>query len=97
MLLKKGYGLECDWWSLGAIMFEMLVGYPPFYSGNLTHSCIRKQQPIDCLTMCHILHMTLSTRLGRTAFLLPGCHHRRLPITYTLASLNTVVVGMSLL
>ena len=35
VLQKKGYGLECDWWSLGAIMFEMMVGYPPFYSGAL--------------------------------------------------------------
>ncbi|PHT71053.1 Serine/threonine-protein kinase CTR1 [Capsicum annuum] len=32
VLLKKVYGCECDWWPLGAIMYEILVGYPPFYS-----------------------------------------------------------------
>ena len=30
----KGYGKECDWWSLGAIFFECLVGYAPFCSDN---------------------------------------------------------------
>ncbi|XP_021895882.1 serine/threonine-protein kinase 38-like [Carica papaya] len=29
VLLKRGYGMECDWWSLGAIMFEMLVDIHP--------------------------------------------------------------------
>jgi serine/threonine protein kinase len=32
IFLQKGYGNECDWWSLGTIMFECLVGYPPFCS-----------------------------------------------------------------
>ncbi|KAL3825320.1 hypothetical protein ACJIZ3_021349 [Penstemon smallii] len=39
VLLKKGYGIECDWWSLGAIMYEMLVGYPPFYSDDPISTC----------------------------------------------------------
>ncbi|XP_031373133.1 serine/threonine-protein kinase 38-like [Punica granatum] len=39
VLLKKGYGMECDWWSLGAIMYEMLLGYPPFFSDDPIMTC----------------------------------------------------------
>ncbi|KAM7519656.1 hypothetical protein LguiB_018618 [Lonicera macranthoides] len=39
VLLKKGYSTECDWWSLGAIMYEMLIGYPPFYSNDPITTC----------------------------------------------------------
>ncbi|EEB09134.1 AGC/PKA protein kinase Pka1 [Schizosaccharomyces japonicus yFS275] len=30
----KPYNKAVDWWSLGILLFEMLAGYPPFYSNN---------------------------------------------------------------
>jgi len=32
VFVQTGYDKCCDWWSLGVIMFEMLIGYPPFCS-----------------------------------------------------------------
>lgn len=33
--LKQGYDEAVDWWSLGVIFYEMVFGYPPFYSNDL--------------------------------------------------------------
>ena len=41
VLKKKGYGPEIDWWSVGVIFFEMLVGYAPFCSKETSEVCYK--------------------------------------------------------
>ncbi|KAL7270254.1 Serine/threonine-protein kinase [Rhizina undulata] len=41
IFLHNGYSQECDWWSLGTIMFECLVGWPPFCAED-AHETYRK-------------------------------------------------------
>ncbi len=37
----QGYSFDCDWWSLGTIMFECLIGWPPFCADD-PHDTYRK-------------------------------------------------------
>lgn len=39
VFMQLGYNETVDWWSVGIIMYEMLVGYPPFFSDDPTTTC----------------------------------------------------------
>jgi serine/threonine kinase 38 len=39
VLKKAGYTSAIDWWSLGVILYESLIGYTPFYSDTPVSTC----------------------------------------------------------
>ena len=41
VITNEAYGKEIDWWSVGAIFYEMLFGIPPFYSDNPQVTCTK--------------------------------------------------------
>lgn len=33
ILTQAGHNFPVDWWALGILVYEMIVGFPPFYTG----------------------------------------------------------------
>jgi serum/glucocorticoid-regulated kinase 2 len=37
ILNEVGHAFPVDWWALGILTYEMVVGFPPFYTGSSTN------------------------------------------------------------
>ncbi len=54
---ERGYGCQTDWWSLGAVVYELAFGVAPFFAPNIQqtysrivqHEVRRNQQPTYAL------------------------------------------------
>ncbi len=47
ILSKEGHSYPVDWWALGTLIYEMLIGQPPFYEEDQLSMFQRIQDGTD--------------------------------------------------
>ncbi|KAL2215789.1 serine/threonine-protein kinase cot-1 [Thermoascus aurantiacus ATCC 26904] len=70
----QGYTYLCDWWSVGAIMFECLVGWPPFCAEDTTDTYRKIVNWKECLYFPEELTLSRESESLIRAFLCDAEH-----------------------
>eukprot|EP00794_Sanderia_malayensis_P004823 gene4823-5455_t len=63
------YGRECDWWSVGVFLYEMLVGETPFYADSLVGTYSKIMDHEKALQFPDDIQMSVSAKKLICAFL----------------------------
>lgn len=72
IILNKGHNKACDFWSLGILMYELLVGCPPFMSVDHMHTYNQIVSGIDRVVFPKIVSKTATNIIKRLCRESPG-------------------------